>query len=781
MPPKPTYEELEARVRRLEKDLQDSRQIINTILDAAPVRIFWKDKDLRYLGCNTLFAKDAGFDDPKDMIGKDDYQMVWKRQAELYRGDDQEVIQSGKPKLLIEEPQTGPDGAVKTLLTSKVPLFNEEGELKGMLGAYSDITEWKEKEAEYAQLFALSIDMVCIADINTTAFLKVNPAFTETLGFSEEELLNESFMDFIHPDDVEKTLSVVESSLKLGKKVFNFENRYRCKDGTYRWLSWVSHPIPEIGKTYAVARDITSYKASEMAQADIQQELLKRNKFIEMILDYLPIGLGVNYVDSGEVTYLNRKFEEIYGWRKEEFPNIQDFFEKVFPDPVEREALQLRIMEDMASGDPKRMAWEDLEITTKTNQKRIVFAKNIPIFDQNLMISTVQDVTDKRKLEAQVQQAQKMESIGRLAGGVAHDFNNMLSIISGYSEMALEDLDQNAPIAANLQEIRKAAKRSADLTRQLLAFARRQTISPKMLDLNETIESMLKMLSRLIGEDIDLAWRPKVRLWKVMIDPSQVDQILANLCVNAKDAIERHGKITIETNNMIFEEEYCRDHEGFKSGEYVMIAVSDNGCGIKKENMDKLFEPFFTTKKIGQGTGLGLATVYGIVKQNNGFLNIYSEPGEGTCFKLYFPRYIEASMQHRERAEKAPIAGGAETVLVVEDEEAFLRVTQMMLERLGYQVLAAAGPKEAIQLAESFSGRIHLLMTDVVMPEMSGRDLAERLTESYPGMKCLFMSGYTANVIAHHGVLDEGINFINKPFSKHEVAIKVREALDQKT
>ena len=315
--------------------------------------------------------------------------------------------------------------------------------------------------------------------------------------------------------------------------------------------------------------------------------------------------------------------------------------------------------------------------------------------------------------------------------------------------------------------------------RQLLAFARKQTISPKVLDLNDTVSGMLKMLQRLIGEDIDLAWLPGHGLWPVKIDPSQVNQILANLAVNARDAIAGVGKVTIETDNVTLDEAYCADHKGFLPGQYVLLAVSDSGTGMPKEVLEHLFEPFFTTKGVGKGTGLGLSTIYGIVKQNNGFVNVYSELGQGTTFKIYLPRLQSGPLETKVEREPETLPRGTETVLMVEDEDAILRIGKAMLEELGYTVLTATTPGEAIQAMEKQGREIHLLLTDVVMPEMNGRDLADHLKAINPGLKCLYMSGYTANVIAHHGVLDEGVVFIQKPFSTRELAVKVREVLDK--
>jgi CheY-like chemotaxis protein len=372
-----------------------------------------------------------------------------------------------------------------------------------------------------------------------------------------------------------------------------------------------------------------------------------------------------------------------------------------------------------------------------------------------------------------------MEFVGRLAGGVAHDFNNMLSVILGHTELVLQQIDPEQPLHGNLEEVRKAAERSADLTRQLLAFARKQTIAPRILDLNETIDGMLKMLRRLIGEDIDMAWIPDSDIWQIKVDPAQVDQILANILVNARDAIAGVGKVTIETENVEYDEAYCAMHADFLPGEYVKLSVSDTGCGMDQETLRHIFEPFFTTKETGKGTGLGMATVYGIVKQNNGFINVYSEPDKGTTFKIYLPRYAGETPVAPSEGPTEAIKGGLETILLVEDEPSILRMCENILEGLGYRVLTASTPGEAIGLAEKHAGEIHLLMTDVVMPKMNGRDLAKRLLSLYPSLKRLFMSGYTANVIAHHGILDEGVCFIQKPFSIKNLADKVREALDQ--
>ncbi|MBU1567634.1 MAG: response regulator, partial [Proteobacteria bacterium] len=360
-----------------------------------------------------------------------------------------------------------------------------------------------------------------------------------------------------------------------------------------------------------------------------------------------------------------------------------------------------------------------------------------------------------------------------------HDFNNMLSVILGNAEMALEYANKDSSMQRELEEIKAAALRSADLTRQLLAFARKQTIAPKVVNLNLTIEGMLKMLRRLIGEDIQLAWLPETGLASIFIDPSQIDQILANLCVNARDAIRGVGKIIIETATVSINVDYCNDNPGFVPGKYTMLALSDSGSGIPKKHLNHIFEPFFTTKKQGEGTGLGLAMIYGIVKQNNGFIKVYSEPAQGTTFRIYLPQYIGKAEEVARTQDLIIPQGQGELVLLVEDETVLMEMNSRMLERLGYRVLATGSAHQAILLAEEHKEQLQILLTDIIMPEMNGHDLAKTICRTNPTLKCLFMSGYTANVIAQQGFLPEGTHFLQKPFMKKDLAIKLHQILGE--
>ncbi len=407
------------------------------------------------------------------------------------------------------------------------------------------------------------------------------------------------------------------------------------------------------------------------------------------------------------------------------------------------------------------------ELSTANNQLKIEFAERLRLDEEKII------------LQEQLHQAQKMESVGRLAGGVAHDYNNMLSVILGYTQMALEKTDPNSSLYKDLEEVLSAANRSTGITRQLLAFARKQTIITQVLDLSDIMKDMINMLGHLIGEDINLSWQPTPNLWLVKIDPSQIDQLLANLCVNARDAIAGVGEIHIETDMVSFEKEYYADHGTVIPGDYVLLSVSDSGCGMKKEILDKIFEPFFTTKELGHGTGLGLSTVYGVVKQNNGFIQVYSEFGKGTTFKIFLPRYLGDNGKPGEQRNGMVQRGQGETVLVVEDETAILRLTDRILKNQGYKVLVASGPVEAIDIAHKQTDGIDLLLSDLTMPDMNGRDLAKQILAICPNIKVLFMSGYIVNFSAGHDILDKEVNLIQKPFSAKDLATKVFETLSR--
>jgi four helix bundle suffix protein len=657
------------------------------------------------------------------------------------------------------------DGLIRTSIGSMIETKPSEAALR-------------ESAEKYRVLFNSFPLGITISD-PSGKIMESNARAAELLGIRKDEhearRIDGEQWRIIRPDGTpmpaEEYAGVV--ALKENRLVENVELGVVKPDAEITWLNVTAAPL--LLENYGVVityNDITERKQAEEA-------LKNREYLLNKVFDVLPIGLW--FADEkGRLIRGNPAGVKI--WGAEPTVPIEEygvFKARHLPSGKEITPDDWALAHTIRNG--VTIEAELLEIDAFDGRKKIILNYTAPVLDDQGKIQGAivvnHDITEREHLHAQLQQAQKMESVGRLAGGVAHDFNNMLAVILGYTEIAMDQVDPAQPLFAALQEIRKAAERSADLTRQLLAFARKQTIAPRVLDLNETVDGMLKMLRRLIGEDIDLVWKPGRNLGPVRVDPSQVHQLLANLCVNARDAIPGVGKVTIETDVAAFDEAWCATHTGVVPGEYVLLAFSDNGCGMDQETLGHLFEPFFTTKGVGKGTGLGLATVYGMVQQNNGFINVYSKPGQGTTFKVYLPRHATQTAPLSETAPGRSAERGDETILLVEDEPAILKMATMMLESLGYTVVGARTPGEAIRLAEAHAGGIHLLVTDVVMPERNGRDLAEHLLSLHANLKCLFMSGYTADVIALQGVLAAGVQFIQKPFSLKDLAAKVRQAL----
>ncbi|MGO9377131.1 MAG: PAS domain S-box protein [Dissulfurispiraceae bacterium] len=663
----------------------------------------------------------------------------------------------------------------------KVVERDKSGRAIRMVGTHTDITERKKAEAMLQK--SRSDLMVILNNLPFLAWLKdsegrfmaVNVPFAHACGHSSpEELIGKTDLD-IWPKHLAEGYRADDKAVMLSGKKKAVEEVI-SDHGVDNWFETYKAPLFDVdGKctgTTGFARDISERKREE-------ESLKKREENFRQLIDRNPVAMAVADKD-GKFSFFNNKFIETFGYTLEDISSVDEWWPRAYPDEEYRQKVinGWRTAANKAIRGIKQMGHQEWRVTCKDGSFRDIEFSMASLQDFDVVI--FHDVTERKVLEQQFIQAQKMESVARLAGGVAHDFNNMLGVILGHVELARMKMNPEDRINANLEEIQAAAQRSANLTRQLLAFARRQPVTPKVVDLNDGVAAMLKMLQRLIGEDINLVFIPGSGLWPVKVDPTQIDQLLANLCVNARDAIGGVGRITIETENIAFDKAYCDIHIDFVCGEYVMLAMSDDGSGMSKEIIDHLFEPFFTTKEIGKGTGLGLATVYGIVKQNEGFIKVYSNPGEGTTFKVYLPRFEGQDIEQQPGSTAEIPKGRGETILLVEDEGAILNVGRAMLEELGYKVLTAGKPSAALRLTEAYGSEIQLLITDVVMPEMNGRDLAKFIRDMNPGLKCLFTSGYTADVIAHHSILDEGVNFLQKPFSMNDLASRVSEALEQK-
>jgi len=664
---------------------------------------------------------------------------------------------------------------------------DKNGTVISVLGIHTNITERKlaeralsESEQKVSNILNTIDDAVVSYSLTDDHVVYLSPSFEKIFGISLNDHAKDwhLWIDFVHPDDMQK---IIENAACLHKTGFSDQEfRIIRPDGSIAWVRSRSKIIyDEAGEPErmdGIITDISERKHAEIALRESEEKLAALfSSMSEMVvineLVFDEKGIPVNY----RLTDCNKAFTDITGINRE--TSVGRLATEVYDTdtpPYLNEFSQVAM-----TGQPYRFETYYSPMAKHFSISVVCPAKNSFATVTTDISARKQSEDEHANLQAQLTQSQKIESIGRLAGGVAHDFNNILSVILGYTDMALQEVGPDQPLHADLHEIRNAVNRSSNLTRQLLAFARKQTTAPRVLDLNETVEETLKMLRRLIGEDIELAWLPGKNLQTVRIDPSQLDQILANLCVNARDAIANVGRITIETANAALSREDCLHHPDCVPGDYVMLSVGDNGCGMDKETMLNIFDPFFTTKDVGTGTGLGLSTVYGVVKQNEGCIAVESEPGSGTRFKIYLPQHIDdAEVVPDIVPSEIPLERGAETILLAEDESANLEMYRRMLSALGYRVLAASTPDECIRLARDNMGKIDLLLTDIVMPGMNGPDMAETIRSSDLEIKCLFMSGYMDMDTNSESLLEPGTNLIQKPFSFEDLAVRIRTVLD---
>jgi PAS domain S-box-containing protein len=638
--------------------------------------------------------------------------------------------------------------------------------------------ELRLSEEKFSKAFNLGPLIITISKVSDGTYVEASDYFLKTTEYTREEVIGRTSTElkiWKNEEDLERVIKAVMETGAVHEWPIWFQSKNKKE-----YLMLFSAEIVRIedkAHFVSVAVDITDRQKAENALKESEARF-------RALFTNAPIPL-VNATLDGNIISINNRFTQLFGYTIEDIRHIDHWWTNVFPDPEYRNEVMAdwKKVVSEAIKNNTRIEPDEFSVTCKNgSQLRMIVSANVI---GNTIIISFFDITvlkelekEREKLKNQLYQSQKLDAIGILAGGVAHDFNNMLGGIMGYAELTIKDMEPSDPLQKNLYTILDITKRSASLTRQLLSFARKQTIEPILFDLNEAIEAILKMIRRIIGENIELAWLPKTGAATVSMDPSQFDQVMVNLCVNARDAISSAGRITIETDTVSFDEAYCSSHAYFIPGRYVLLSVSDDGCGMDEKTLNHIFEPFFTTKGIGKGTGMGLPTVYGIIKQNEGFINVYSEPGQGTTIKIYLPlNEAAADTEKVSTIEQIPHSQG-ETILIVEDEASLLEMNLVMLQHLGYNTLSAGKPSEAIGIVQESSNDIHLVITDVVMPEMNGRELVDQLKIIQPEIKYVFMSGYTANIIAHQGVLDKGVNFIQKPFTLKDLAVKIRKVLD---
>jgi two-component system, cell cycle sensor histidine kinase and response regulator CckA len=787
-----TTEELLAEVAQLRQrlaDLQTSRAaqqaeglLLRAALSASVNAIAITDRTGLIEWVNPAFCKltqytveEAVGKNPRELVksGQHDpafYKNLWDTilSGRVWRGD---MINRRKDGTFYAEEQT------------ITPVRDEQGAISHFIAVKQDVTARKLAEEqlregarrsalaerEFRTLFAANPLPMWIYDLTTLRFLEVNDAAVQRYGYGRDEFLAMTIREIRPSDDVDQLVTHIRQPRDPWQSAGVWQ--HRLKSGQIIDVDITSHTVTfaEHSAALVVAQDITERKRA----VDTLRAAEERTRFA---LQNANVGIWDMDYTTGVLRW-SEVLEHQYGLQPGTFcGTFHEFIERVHPD--DRASVLETIENAMKSGGD--FSVQNRSIAPDGTVRWLSGAGRVLLGEHGEPVRAVgisQDVTERRKLEAQFQQAQKMEAVGRLAGGVAHDFNNLTTVILGYCELLLPDFKAGDPHRADLEEIQNAGTRAAELTRQLLAFSRKQIIEPTLLDLNAVVSAMRAMLGRLIGEDVTVVVDPAPDLAPLKADRGQVEQVVMNLAVNARDAMPKGGTLTITTANVELDEDYAATHAGVMPGSYVALTVTDTGTGMTPEVQARLFEPFFTTKEVGKGTGLGLATVHGIAAQSGGSVGVYSELGKGTSVHVYFPQADAAEIAASTKLPVNRRRSAEETVLVVEDAQGLRELTRRLLQRQGYTVLVASNAEEALRLFEDHAS-IDLLLTDVVMPGASGPELVEQLVERRPALKVIYMSGYTEEAIVQHGVLKPGIAFLYKPFTADTLERKLREVLD---